>query len=236
VYYLPIWFQAIKGATAMQSGFMNLPIIISLVVASIMSGFAVSAVGFYTPFLIASSALRSLGAGLLTSLETDTPPAKWISYQIIYGLGDGCGMQQPLIAVQTALPARDIPMGISVLIFIQTMGGAIFISVAQSMFASRLLANLREFAPAVDTHAILNSGATSFRAVISDKARLADVLFAYNRALTQTFILSLVLACGSIFGSAMVEWNRVKLTTRSKTKTGQTMNEGGPQGTGASQK
>lgn len=35
VYYLPIWFQAIKGVSAVKSGIMNIPMILGLVVASV---------------------------------------------------------------------------------------------------------------------------------------------------------------------------------------------------------
>lgn len=37
-YYLPIWFQTVKGASSLQSGVDLLPLILSQVVASILSG------------------------------------------------------------------------------------------------------------------------------------------------------------------------------------------------------
>lgn len=75
---LPIWFQAIKGASAVKSGIMNLPMILGLVLVSIVAGGAVSAVGYYTPFIYASVVLMSIGAGLLTTFKPNTGHAKWI--------------------------------------------------------------------------------------------------------------------------------------------------------------
>ena len=46
VYYLPIWFQAVKGASAVKSGIMNLPMILTLVLVSILSGITVTVVGY----------------------------------------------------------------------------------------------------------------------------------------------------------------------------------------------
>lgn len=46
VYYLPIWFQAVKGASAVKSGIMNLPLIMSLVLTSIIGGIGVTLVGY----------------------------------------------------------------------------------------------------------------------------------------------------------------------------------------------
>lgn len=46
VYFLPIWFQAVKGASAVKSGIMNLPMVLSLVLVSIISGIGVTLVGY----------------------------------------------------------------------------------------------------------------------------------------------------------------------------------------------
>lgn len=40
----------------------------------------------------------------------------------------------PVIAVQNVLGKGDVPMGISVLIFAQTFGSAIFIATGQNVF------------------------------------------------------------------------------------------------------
>jgi MFS family permease len=46
VYFLPIWFQAVKGASAVKSGIMNLPMILALVTVSVISGVGVTVVGY----------------------------------------------------------------------------------------------------------------------------------------------------------------------------------------------
>lgn len=212
LYYIPIWFQAIKGTTATESGIRNLPMILSLVLMSILSGGAVTVLGYYTPWMIASSILMSIGVGLLSTLEVDSGHAKWIGYQIIYGFGVGFGMQQPIIAAQTVLKLDDVPVGTSLIIFMQTLGGALFISVAQNIFTNRLVSNLLEKVPTLDPSIVLRTGATSLKhAIDADHADLLpDVLFAYNGALTQTFYVSLALAALSIFGAVGIEWKSVK--------------------------
>ena len=52
IYYIPIWFQAIKGTSAVESGIRNLPMILGLVIVSIIAGIGTTALGFYTPFMI----------------------------------------------------------------------------------------------------------------------------------------------------------------------------------------
>lgn len=209
LYYIPIWFQAIKGTTATDSGVRNLPLILGLVLMLLVSGGAVTVFGYYTPWMIASSILMSIGVGLLSTLKVDSGHAKWIGYQIIYGFGVGFGMQQPIIASQTVLKLEDIPVGTSLIVFMQTLGGALFISVAQNIFTNRLVANLLVKLPTLDPSIVLKTGATSLKHAVNADL-LPDVLVAYNEALTQTFYVSLALAALSIFGSAGMEWKSVK--------------------------
>ncbi|KAG6016876.1 hypothetical protein E4U41_004333, partial [Claviceps citrina] len=138
VYYLPIWFQAVQGTSAIESGIKNLPMILSLVIFSILSGGLVTTLGHYAPFMILSAVLMSVGAGMLSTLTVDAGPAHWIGYQILFGIGVGLGMQQTMVAVQASLAGADVAIGTAIIIFAQTLGGALFICVAQNVFQNGL--------------------------------------------------------------------------------------------------
>ncbi len=47
--YIPLWFQAITGVSATQSGINTVPLVLSVVVGSILSGGLVQCTGYYTP-------------------------------------------------------------------------------------------------------------------------------------------------------------------------------------------
>ncbi|KAK3116566.1 MFS sugar transporter [Teratosphaeriaceae sp. CCFEE 6253] len=209
VYYLPIWFQAIKGTSAVGSGIRNIPMILSLVIFSAVAGGAVSYLGYYTPFTLASSVLMAIGAGLLATLKVDSGSGAWIGYQILFGAGVGLGMQQTLVAVQTVLPREDIPIGTAIVMFSQTLGGALFISVAQNVFTNTLLQNLKKAVPNLDPAVVLATGATSLKDVISSEY-LPGVQVAYNKSLQNTFYVAVAMSVVSIFGSALLEWKSVK--------------------------
>lgn len=209
IYYLPIWFQSIKGVSATTSGIYCLPLILALVIMSLVGGVGVTVFGYYTPFFIGSTILMSIGAGLLTTFTVDTPSSKWIGYQIIYGFGVGLAIQTPLIAVQTVLPLEDVPVGTALIIFTQTFGGALFVSVAQNVFTNRLLTGLVEEAKGFDPNAILTLGATTLKSAVPTEF-LPGVLVAYNSALTRTWYVSVAMACLSAIGAATLEWKSVK--------------------------
>ncbi|KAF7309754.1 Major facilitator superfamily transporter [Mycena indigotica] len=209
VYYLPIWFQAIKGVSAVKSGIDNLPMILSLVIASLIAGGVITAVGYYTPFMILSSVLMGVGAGLITTFTaTGTGHSHWIGYQIIYGLGVGFGMQQPIMAAQTVLSLEDIPTGTSLLMFLQTLGGALFVSVGQNVFTNKLVEGLREI-PGVDPTIVLSAGATSLRQRVASEL-VGAVVEAYNKSLVSAFYVSVAMASLSIIGALGMEWKSVK--------------------------
>lgn len=209
VYYLPIWFQAIKGVSATKSGIMNIPSILSLVIFSLIAGGIITYVGYYTPFVIASSVLMTIGAGMLSTFTPTSGSAEWIGYQVLYGAGIGLGMQQTLIAVQTVLPGPDIPIGTAIVMFSQTLGGALFISVAQNVFTNRLLQNVKAIVPDLDPMAVMNAGATTLQQVIPSQY-LAGVRLAYNDSLMDTFYVGVAMAAVSFFGAILFEWKSVK--------------------------
>lgn len=209
LYYLPIWFQAIKHVSATKSGLMSLPLVLGLVVISIVAGIGVTVIGYYTPFCIASSILMSIGAGLCSTWTVTTGHPMWIGYQLLLGVGIGLGMQQPLIAVQAVLPAADVPIGTAIIMFTQTLGGALFVSVGQNVFENRLLKGLQKSVPDLNPALVVSGGATSLVTSVP-AADLAKVLVAYNDTLTQVFYVAVAMAALSLIGSLAMEWKSVK--------------------------
>ncbi|OQD93726.1 hypothetical protein PENSOL_c030G06826 [Penicillium solitum] len=209
VYFLPFWFQAVKNASPVSSGIMNLPMLISMVVTSLMVGIIITYIGYYTPFMILGSILLAIGYGLMSMFHTDTSKAVWIGYQIITGAGAGSGMQQSLIGVQVVLPLADVPTGTAMVVFAQTLGGALFVSIGNNVFRNKLVEYLAKYAPKVDVASILKAGATGLQSVV-DKDDLPEILHAYNDALVQTFIVGAAMASISMIGALCMEWKSVK--------------------------
>lgn len=208
LYYVPIWFQAIKGDSAIKSGIHGLPMVLTMTTVILISGLAISRLGHYAPFMIASSILGSVGSGLMTTWKPTTGAAKWISYEALFGLGIGMGWQQPLLIVQTVLEKKDIPVGTAVMMTWKLLGGAVFVSVGSSVFENRFLNNLATTVPSVNAATVLKAGATELRKVLSPTV-IDQVVTAYNGAVTQTFYISVGLCSLAIVGAFGVEWKSV---------------------------
>ncbi|KAI4121179.1 MAG: hypothetical protein LQ338_006514 [Usnochroma carphineum] len=214
IYYLPIWFQAVKGVSATQSGIRNLPLIMAHVICALLAGGLITATGYYTPFMIFSSVLISLGTGFLTTLNPSSGHSKWIGYQALFGLGSGLGMNQPLMAAQTVLPLDDISVGTALVIFGQTLGGAIFVSAAENIFTNNLLTNLQRALPQIDPALVLAAGATELRKVVEGQGlgagAVGKAVEAYSEALVKALQMAAGLACLTVLGAVGMEWRSVK--------------------------
>jgi hypothetical protein len=110
IYYLAIWFQATKGDSAIHAGISTIPLVLSLVVMSIISAAITERIGYYVPAMLLSCLMCAVGAGLLSTLKPRSNHSYWIGYQVLYGLGIGCGFQQSNLSVQTVLPRKDVPV------------------------------------------------------------------------------------------------------------------------------
>ncbi|KAH8660370.1 major facilitator superfamily domain-containing protein [Xylariales sp. PMI_506] len=206
-YYLPLWFQAIQGLSAVDSGIRTIPILLSMVLASLSSGGIVQRIGYYTPLMIIGVCVMSVGAGLLTTLQLDTPTANLVGYQILYGVGLGLSSQGPNLAAQTVLPKPDIAIGAGLMFFSQLLSGAIFVSVGQNVLDNQLLNRLSSV-PGFSPEMLLDSGATSLPNLPASFE--PTFLQAYNESIRQLFRMGLILVCVSILGALAMEWRSVR--------------------------
>lgn len=208
IYYLTLWFQAVKNDSAMHAGISTIPVILSFIIIGIMSAVFTQKIGYYNPSMLLSPVLASVGAGLLSTLSPSSGHSKWIGYQVLYGFGIGLGFQTSTLPAQNVLPRVDVPIGLALQFFMQQLGGAIFLAVSQNVFASKLVSSLSDIA-GLNTQAIVNSGATDLRN-IAPSDQLPAVIHAYSHALTRIFVLTAALSAIMIICAAAVEWKKLQ--------------------------
>ncbi|KAF7616252.1 putative efflux pump antibiotic resistance protein [Aspergillus flavus] len=211
IYYLPIWYQAVEGFSATKSGLMTLPTQLGLVFCSLAGGIFVSLVGYYTPFLIASSVISTLGAALLSTLHPSSNLISSLIFQVLLSLGIGLGSQNSTLVPQVAVQKEDVVIAISSLTFVQALSSSVSLVIGQSVFHNRLVENLRVSAPSIDP-SMVEKGVTMLRDTIPPEM-LADVLGAFSRAITDTFHVAVVMCAFSLVGSASLRWKSIREKT-----------------------
>jgi hypothetical protein len=209
VYYLPEWFQVVRGASPVQSGVMNIPAFLAQVVATILSGGLAARLGTLNPWVWFGCALCAAGTGLYSTLAADASAGRWIGFQVLQGFGFGCVAQMPVVAVQTAVPGERIPVALAVVAFAQFFGSAVFVAIAQTIFANVLVARLAVDAPAVDAGALLQAGSGAVRSIVAPE-NLPGVLAAFEKAITSTFYLSAGTSAMAFLVSFGIPWINLK--------------------------
>ncbi|KAK2013075.1 major facilitator superfamily transporter [Colletotrichum eremochloae] len=208
VYYLPIWFQAVQGVDPVNSGIYTIPLVLSIVVSSIISGGMTQKIGYYVPSMIICPCIMSVGLGLMSTFQPGISSGHWIGYQFLTGFGLGFGMQTVGLAVQAVLPKDDVSTGVSISFFSQQLGAAVFVSVGQSILSNMLVSELSGI-PGLPAQAIVNTGATNLHKAVP--AEFLDVVVqAYNYACTRIFLAGMGLSLATLVCALCMEWRNIK--------------------------
>jgi len=208
VYYLPLYFQAILGDSAVLAGVHNLAFIIPAMIAVLVSGIIVTNTGMVTITMIVGSAIGALGCGLCYLFDLNTTTGVWIGVQIVAGIGLGLGFQVPIMAAQASVEPSDLAAATSMLMEFQTLGGAIWVSATQAAFVNRLLVNLPKLAPTVNPIQVIATGAGDLRKVFGPD-ELPGVLAAYSSGIKDAYLLICAIAGVSILVATGVPWRRI---------------------------
>ncbi|KAI7973345.1 hypothetical protein EIK77_002284 [Talaromyces pinophilus] len=112
------------------------------------------------------------------------------------------------MAAQTVLPRNEVSIGASLMLFAQTLFGAIFVSVGQNVLDGQLAKRLAGIS-AITPQQIENAGVTGILELIPSQYHDA-VLEAYNGSLRVCFQVALAMACIALLGGLGMEWRSVK--------------------------
>ncbi|KAG9239433.1 major facilitator superfamily domain-containing protein [Amylocarpus encephaloides] len=212
VYFLPFYFQAIKGTTAEGSGIRTIPYLASIILSAMVVGGGITAIGVYKPFMIVGAAIFTVGAGMIYMLRVNSNAGQWIGYQLLSGIGAGAGIQIPFVAVQVVLSNKDMPSGNAIAIFFNSLGGAISISIAQNIFSNGLYKHLPTYAPTIPVEVVVMAGATNLRKAVNaiDPSALPPLLIGYMKAIDEAFIIAIAVGGIATVVACFVEWKSVK--------------------------
>ncbi|XDG02463.1 hypothetical protein ABKA04_002078 [Annulohypoxylon sp. FPYF3050] len=178
-YFLPIYFQAINNVTAMLSGVYLLPTILPQLVMAGLSGVLYSSTG------------------------------DWVGFQILAGVGSGLSMQLAIISIQAAVGEAQLATGMALVIFAQSLGPAIVLVVCNVIFNSSLKSQLQDKAPHTDAAAVIQAGATGFRAIVQ-RDDLPGVLAAYAVSVDRVFYFVAAVAAACIIVLWGMGWHDLR--------------------------
>jgi predicted MFS family arabinose efflux permease len=142
VVFLPRWFQTVGGASATESGYSLLPLLAALIVSATLSGQIVARTSRYKLLIFGSLVTLAIGLFLLTNLHAATE--RWVMWiwMVVAGLGIGPSFAVFGLIVQNAVRPQEVGAASSSLTFFQQIGGTVGLTIATTLFASRLIEEL----------------------------------------------------------------------------------------------
>ena len=211
--FIPLFLQLVYGVSPTSSGLHMLPLMAGLLVASILSGRAITRIGHYRPFPIAGTAITSVGLLLLSRLDVDSAPWVASAYMLVVGVGIGLVMQVVVLVVQNDAPARDVGAATSTATFFRSMGGSLGVALFGAVFASRLS---HELASLPASSAALLAGGVNIspdQVHALPAAERHDFLLAFVNALQPVFLVGAVITTVAFVLAWMLREAPLRTTT-----------------------
>lgn len=198
-YYLPVYFQTVRGLSPLHSGISMLPAIVTQLVITVICGGMVQRVGYYMPFMVASAVVISIANGLITTWNPHTKTLTWAGFQVLLGIGRGMALQMPVIAIQAHTPPALASVATATMVLFQTFFGSIFLAIINTLFNTKLKHELNTRLPEIGAGKIINAGAADIQSVVpADK--IAQVLESYSLGVNDVFYaITAICVCMFIF-------------------------------------
>jgi EmrB/QacA subfamily drug resistance transporter len=140
IIYVPTFAQQVLNFSATNSGIIMLPMVLGLTVASIVTGQLVNKTGRYKIFIILGMLLGTIGIFTMSGLNTQSTYFDLAWRMAITGLGMGMAMPIFALAVQNALPQKDLGAATSSTQLFRSIGGTVGLAIMGGIL-NNILAN-----------------------------------------------------------------------------------------------
>lgn len=139
--YLPLFVQAVLGASPTVAGGILTPFILSWVLSSIVGGRMILRIG-YRPVVLCGMVLMLLGALMLAYVSTATTHVYLAGAVVLLGMGGGLTLASLMIGAQHAVPRTQLGVVTSAVQFSRNIGAALGIGAMGAMLAWSLRVQL----------------------------------------------------------------------------------------------
>jgi EmrB/QacA subfamily drug resistance transporter len=149
LFYIPLFVQGVLGASATRSGFVTMPMMIAMALASAISGQVMSRLGKYRVLGILGLIVMVGGMAFLSTMDADSTRRDVTYAMIVFGIGLGMAIPLFMLAVQNSVPYRVMGVSTSTMQFLRSVGGTMGVAIMFSVIQSQYHDGLQEHVPAV---------------------------------------------------------------------------------------
>lgn len=187
LYYLPLYFQNVKGLSPLMSAVVFLSLVIPQSAASVVAGFYMSKFNRYIEVVWWGFGIWTIGSGLMIMCDENTHLGLVAFFLVLTGCGTGSIFQPTLVALQAHCPKEQRAVVTSNRNTLRSLGAAVSLAVSGALLANTLRSSLPE--------ELQYLAADSFAAPdlnLFNPAQRAQISQAYAAASRAVFIWSFV--------------------------------------------
>lgn len=198
-YFLPIYFQAVKGLSPLRSGINTLPNVAGGLVFAVLGGVLLSKFGRYKPIHLVGFAITTASFGLLSTLHANSSNAAWACIQLLNALGSGALGGVLLPAVQAPLDETYVATATGIWSFSRYFGCIWGVTIPSAVFNNecrRLASTIgnAEIAGKLSGGSAYQHATGAFLSSIEDTTLRAEVVEVFNGAMRTVWLVGIAFA------------------------------------------
>ncbi|RYP08468.1 hypothetical protein DL764_001894 [Monosporascus ibericus] len=164
IFFLPVYFQAVKLDSPTTAGINVMPISLLGVPTAAAAAAAISRWGKYKVIHLLGFTLYTIGLGLFSRLDENSPTGEWVGYMFTSPIGAGLLLNSQLPAFQAPVSEADQAAATGSWNFIRTLGSVWGVAIPAAIFANYVDIRIAEGAISDPAAAglLVNGGAYQF--------------------------------------------------------------------------
>ena len=211
IYFVPLFYQFARNATAISAGVHLLPYVACLVVSCVANGAIMSATGYYMPWYLFGGVLTVIGNALLYTVDTSTSDAAIYGYTVLAGIGAGSFVQASFSVAQAKVSLTQIPIAIGYITCGQVGGATISLAISNAVFLNGGVGDIKAILPNESEKNIQNALAGASAAFFKDldqatRDRVVDAIVGNIK-----FVYALAITAGALVTVLSIFMKREKL-------------------------
>ncbi|KAJ4300847.1 hypothetical protein N0V90_002935 [Kalmusia sp. IMI 367209] len=225
-FYLPLFFQAAKGASPLHSGILILPITLTQSLVALAASVVIYKTGRYLEFIWVGVTLLTVGNGLYINLNPGSTYASITAFEVVAAFGTGLLFQPPLIAIQAHVSPKDTATATATLGFARNIATSLAIVIGSVVFQTGMDIRAPDLVAAglpKNVTQLLSGHSAGANVMliesITDPVQKLAVNNAFAGSLKSLWILCTCMGACSIVASVFIR-KRVLSTVHTEVKTG----------------
>ncbi|KAK0609540.1 MFS drug efflux transporter [Bombardia bombarda] len=193
VYFIPLYYQFVRGDKALKAGINLLPFIAFNVAFAIANGAAMSKKPCYMPWYVFGGALCVVGSALMFTVDELTSDARIWGCSILIGAGSGAIIQLGFTVAQHKVEKRLVPVAVGFCTLAQLAGPAVSLAISNAVFLNKAADGIQNIAPELSRETVLGlvSVASGGGALPFTEAQKVEVIHIIVEAMSRCYIISL---------------------------------------------